>query len=98
MELYKGKYIVYSLGNFVFGGNSNPKQIGRECLIVKMYFNYLDDKLQDIKIKLIPCEISSIKGRNNFQPIVVTGSTKEKYLKTINKYSINYKYVDWEVE
>ncbi len=27
MELYKGKYIVYSLGNFVFGGNSSPKQI-----------------------------------------------------------------------
>ena len=96
MELYKDKYIVYSLGNFVFGGNSNPKQIGRECLIVKMYFDYLDDNLENIKIKLIPCEISSVSGRNNYQPIPVSGSKKEKYLNTVNKYSINYKYIDWE--
>ncbi|MCI9234120.1 MAG: CapA family protein, partial [Bacilli bacterium] len=25
VECYQGKYIVYSLGNFVFGGNKNPK-------------------------------------------------------------------------
>lgn len=96
MEEYKGKYIVYSLGNFVFGGNSNPKQIGRECLIVKMYFNFVDDVYQNIKIKLIPCDISSTKSRNNYQPIPVTGKTKEQYLKTINKYSINYKYIESE--
>ena len=92
IEVYHDKYIVYSLGNFVFGGNSSPKQIGRECLIVKMYFNYLDDKLEDIKIKIIPCSISSINSRNNYQPMPVTGSIKEKMINTVNKYSINYKY------
>jgi len=25
VEQYKGKYIAYSLGNFVFGGNANPR-------------------------------------------------------------------------
>ena len=92
MEVYKNKYIVYSLGNFVFGGNSNPKQIGRECIIVKMFFDYIDDELSNIRLKLIPCNISSVSSRNNFQPIPVTGNTKKNYLNTINKYSINFKY------
>ena len=94
MEVYKDKFIVYSLGNFVFGGNSAPKQIGRECIIVKMFFDYLDDNLINIRIKVIPCDISSIKSRNNYQPIPVTGNIKLNYLNTINKYSINYKYVE----
>ncbi len=94
MEEYKGKIIVYSLGNFVFGGNSNPKQIGRECLIVKMYFHFMDNKLLDTKVKIIPCSISSISGRNNFQPIPATGNEKKRLINIVNKYSINYKYID----
>ena len=93
-EIYKGKYIIYSLGNFVFGGNSAPRQIGRECLIVKMFFDYTGNELENIRVKLIPCDISSISSRNNYQPIPVTGKTKTNYLNTVNKYSINFKYVE----
>ena len=98
MEEYKGKYIVYSLGNFVFGGNSSPKQIGRECLIVKMFISYTNDELTGIKIKLIPCSISSISSRNNYQPIVVNEKEKTRMLNIVNKYSINYKYIESEEE
>lgn len=96
MEKYKGKYIVYSLGNFIFGGNSNPKAIGRDCIIVKMFIKYVDDKLESIKLKVIPCSISSTKSRNNYQPVVVTGSEYKRMIKVINKYSINYKYNESE--
>ena len=96
MELYKDKYIVYSLGNFIFGGNSNPKSIGRECIIVKMYFKYIDDEYQGVQIKVIPCNISSVKSRNNYQPIVVDDKTKKAYIDLMNKYSKNYKYVESE--
>lgn len=96
LEMYKDKYIVYSLGNFVFGGNSNPKSIGRECIIVKMFFKFYDDEYHGVDIKVIPCNISSISSRNNYQPIVVTGKTKDNYLKTINKYSKNYQYKESE--
>ena len=96
MEKYKGKYIVYSLGNFVFGGNSNPKAIGRDCIIVKMFIHYVDDKLEDIKLKVIPCSISSTKSRNNYQPVVASGSEYKRMIKVINKYSINYKYKESE--
>ena len=96
LEMYKDKYVVYSLGNFVFGGNSNPKSIGRECIIVKMFFKFYDDEYSGVDIKVIPCNISSISSRNNYQPIVVTGKTKDNYLKTINKYSKNYQYKESE--
>ncbi len=96
MELYKDKYIIYSLGNFVFGGNSNPKSIGRECIIVKMYFNFVDGEYQGVKIKVIPCNISSTKSRNNYQPIVVDEKTKKAYINIMNKYSKNYKYIESE--
>lgn len=91
LETYKGKYIVYSLGNFVFGGNSHPKQIGKECIIVKMYFNFTNDKLTNIEMKVIPCLISSISSRNNYQPVVAEGKNKTNMINTMNKYSINYK-------
>ena len=94
IELYRNKYIVYSLGNFVFGGNASPKSIGRECLVVKMFFDFKDDKLADVRIELIPCNISSIASRNNYQPIPVTGKEKQKYIDKINANSINYKYVE----
>lgn len=96
MEIYKDKYIVYSLGNFVFGGNSAPKEIGRECLIVKMFFHFKDGNLENIDIKLIPCYISSTKSRNNYQPIEATGKDKTDLINIVNKYSINYKYVEKE--
>ena len=94
IETYKGKYIVYSLGNFVFGGNSSPKQIGRECIIVKMFFHFTNDKFDGVEMKVIPCLISSISGRNNYQPIVAEGKTKKNMIDTMNKYSINYKLED----
>ena len=61
-----------------------------------MYFSFLNDEYTDVIIKIIPCNISSIKERNNYQPIVVSGKEKDNYLKTINKYSKNYQYIETE--
>jgi poly-gamma-glutamate synthesis protein (capsule biosynthesis protein) len=64
VEYYKGKPIVYSLGNFLFGGNNNPSdKIGA---VYKIVFN--DNGFTD---KLIKISISSDPSRNNFQPIVI---------------------------
>ena len=36
IEQYKGKYIVYSLANFCFGGNSNPND--KDTMIFQQTF------------------------------------------------------------
>ena len=57
-EMYKGKSIVYSLGNFVFGGNSNPWC--KETEIFRQQYTFLNDKLVETSSpSIIPCRLSS---------------------------------------
>ncbi|KUO75634.1 MAG: D-Ala-D-Ala dipeptidase [Desulfosporosinus sp. BRH_c37] len=58
IEEYQGKSIVYSLGNFVFGGNSNPRYKTTE--IYSQTFSFENGKLVGIAIPLIiPCKLST---------------------------------------
>lgn len=57
-EIYQGKCIVYSLGNFVFGGNSNPWN--KDTEIFRQQYSFVNDKLVGISSPLIiPCRLSS---------------------------------------
>ena len=94
IEKYNDKYIIYSLGNFVFGGNSNPGVKARTALITKLYITVKNKKLDELDFQLIPVSISSIKNRNNYQPTPLIGKEKESLIKTVNKYSVNYQYID----
>ena len=53
IEKYKGKYIAYSLGNFCFGGNSNPQD--KDTMIFQQTFTIKNGKVKDDdKINIIP--------------------------------------------
>ena len=62
IEYYKGKPIVYSLGNFIFGGNNNPSDL--DAMVYQIKFK--SDKTYEDKPVLV--EISSETNRNNFKP------------------------------
>lgn len=67
IEKYKGKYIIYSLGNFSFGGSRNPPD--KDTFVLQESFGVTNGKLNSYNtVKIIPCSISSVKGRNNYQP------------------------------
>lgn len=84
IEKYKGRYIVYSLGNFCFGGHTNPDD--KDAMIFQQTFYVKNGTLQKKNdAKVIPCSISSVTDRNNFQPKVLTGSSKKRVIKKINK-------------
>lgn len=85
-ELYNGKYIVYSLGNFCFGGNRNPRD--KNCVIFQQTFNVgLDGTVSDGGISIIPARVSSSDDTNDFQPTIVTDSRAQKILSGIAKVS-----------
>lgn len=87
---YKGKYIVYSLGNFCFGGNSNPSD--KDTMIFQQTFTLKNNKVvKNNKVKVIPCSISSTSKRNNFQPKIASGSQKKRIMKKINNRSKKFK-------
>lgn len=76
-EKYHGRYIVYSLGNFCFGGNSNPSD--KDCMIFQQTFTVTDDAVaQDDNITVIPCSISSVSESNNYQPTPASGDEKAR--------------------
>lgn len=86
IEKYNGRYIVYSLGNFCFGGNSNPKD--KDTMIFQQKFSIKNGKLQpENNAKIIPCSLSSHKKTNDFQPRILSGSEKKRLIKKMNKLS-----------
>ena len=88
IEEYKGKNIVYSLGNFCFGGNSAPSDM--DTMIFQQTFTVKDGKLQEDNVtNILPCKISSAyeKGYNNYQPILAEGEQKEKIFERLSEYS-----------
>lgn len=86
IEKYKGKYIAYSLGNFCFGGNSNPQD--KDTMIFQQTFTIEDGKIKkDDKIQIIPCSISSKSNVNDYCPTPLEGDEKQRVLDKIEEYS-----------
>lgn len=86
IEKYQGKNIVYSLGNFCFGGNKNPSD--KDTMIFQQTFTVENGELvEDDVTNIIPCSLSSESGYNNYQPMVLEGSEKERVLQKIEEFS-----------
>lgn len=85
IEVYKGKQIVYSLANFCFGGNKNPND--KDTMIYVQRFNFKNGELISQDYDIIPCSISSVSNRNNYQPTPLEGKEADRVIKKINKYS-----------
>ena len=86
VELYKGKYIAYSLGNFCFGGNANPTD--KRCLMFRQTFVVSPDgQISDGGIDVIPCSVSSVSNLNDFRPTVMQQGQGVDLLGKVAQYS-----------
>ena len=89
IEKYKDKYILYSLGNFSFGGNSLPRDM--DTYIFQQTFTFVDGELLlDDNIDIIPAYVSSVKKPNNYQPVILDGDRKDEVMEKIMKYSSGF--------
>ena len=88
IETYKGRNIVYSLGNFCFGGNSSPSDM--DTMIYQQTFTIdADGVKKDNVTNIIPCSISSAAydGYNNYQPTPAESDEATRILGKINERS-----------
>ena len=86
IEEYMGRFIVYSLANFCFGGNANPPD--QDSFIFQQTFSFYDGILLPYSDKnLIPIFVSSVRYRNDFQPTIAEGQDAERILERIESYS-----------
>ena len=82
IEIYKGKPIIYSLGNFI---NGYYNEVEKDNILTAFY--YRTNKLKKI-------EILSVAGKNqeiNFQPYVLEGERARNNLMIIQKISWPFK-------
>lgn len=86
IEQYKGKNIVYSLGNFCFGGNMYPSDM--DTMIFQQTFTLKGGKQQEDNVtNIIPCSISSVEDYNNYQPTPAAGEKETEILNKITQRS-----------
>lgn len=83
VEYYKGRYIAYSLGNFCFGGNSNPAD--KDSMIFQNEFEIKQGRLVKVEAEIIPCSISSSKNKNDYRPVVLEGAEGARVLEKIKR-------------
>jgi len=77
LEIYKGVNIIYSLGNFCFGGNNH--MISNRTIIYKIILRIEDGKLLQEETRLIPCYVQdNSKYQNNWQPDIITNEEERK--------------------
>ena len=73
IEEYKGKYIVYSLGNFCFAGNNKPDDMS--SFLFQIRWRVTDTEITQEDWRIIPIRISSRTDYNDFIPTVLEKAT-----------------------
>lgn len=94
IEEYNGKFIVYSLGNFMFGGNRNPDD--KDTFVFQQTFHLENGELTDKKqINVVPFSISSQSNRNDYRPTMLEGVERDRVKQKIIDVSNKIKGSDW---
>ena len=85
IEKYKDGLIVYSLGNFSFGGNLKLTEF--DGLAVQVILHFEDRELFETTLKLIPLLTTGTKPANDFRPIPAQGEDKARILELVQNDS-----------
>ena len=88
MHIYNNGIIFYSMGNWVFGGNTNPED--KDSAIAQVRFQRDGDGvLRLLDYTLIPCSISSLPDVNDYCPTPYEEGSEE-YRRAYAKISGQY--------
>ncbi len=89
IEVYQGKIICYSLGNFSFGANKNPSD--KDTFIFQQTF-FVDNSgtASYGQSKIIPCKVSSTDIKNDYCPTPQTGEEYDRIMQKLARCSLRY--------
>lgn len=96
IEVYKGRPIAYSLGNFAFGGNSLARH--PETFILRLRFRTVSGGRRVSAASIIPCRMTSSHVRsagvlrNNYQPVPVFGKAADEIAALVRERSAGLPY------
>ena len=81
MENYNGVDIVYSMGNFCFGGNRRPEN---RTIIYQINLVIEDGKLVSKSSEIIPCYVYTGDSNNYCPKIIEDENIKQKVIDFMN--------------
>ena len=86
IEEYKGKYILYSIGNFCFGGNSNPSDPDSCIAQCTFVLDETGTKVADCRLNIIPFSIRGTKSGNDYcpKPYAFEGTAYDRVMARLN--------------
>lgn len=88
IEQYGNGAICYSLGNFSFGGNVNPRD--KDTVVIRQHVFLNEDGTVTVgETEAVPCRLSSIEDHNDFQPTLYAEDSAE-YARVMSKLAGTY--------
>ena len=76
IERYKQGVIVYSLANFVFGGNGNPSD--KDSVAVQLRVDFAGDTLVAQDLTALPLSVSGVNHTNDYRPVWANAAAKSR--------------------
>lgn len=95
MEEYGDGIIFYSVGNFSFGGNTNPRD--KDTVIVRQEIIKENGEVRLGETELLPCCVSSASDRNTYQPTLYEEGTEE-YERVLSKLDGTFEGDDLSID
>lgn len=95
IEYYKNRYIVYSLGNFVFGGNEimyDEKHKDHDTMLFSQKFTFKDDKLLPEECRISFYKQSEDSLYNDYCPVALEKPEALRVRDKLLKISKNLQY------
>lgn len=95
MEEYQGRLITYSMGNWTFGGNTNPRD--KDTFYLEMTVcRDVDGTVRMDGYEIFPCASSGEQSYNNYQPVPYAEDA-EGYRRVLEKLSGEFNGADLSI-
>ena len=87
IEAYEDSYILYSLGNLVFGGNVDPDD--RDAYAARLTFTVYEDHAEGPELTIVPLRLTALDDGTDYRPVLAEGDEGERIVSRILKRSSN---------
>ena len=92
IESYEDSYILYSVGNLVFGGNVDPDD--RDAYAARVTFTVYEDHADAPELTIVPLRLTALTSGTDYRPVLAEGEEADRIVSRILKRS--YKMEDFE--
>jgi len=89
IEKWEDTFILYSLGNLVFGGNVDPDD--RDAYAARLTFTVYEDHAQAPQLTIVPLRLTELEDGTDYRPVIAGEEDAQRIFRRIIKRSTNMK-------